>query len=66
MAHISALLILILGGFSKYLHEVCWACICIETAWGPVFGHILRKFTGLKEGVGENFTNTGWVIVSAR
>ena len=35
MAHISALLILILGGFSKYLHEVCGACICIETAWGP-------------------------------
>ena len=33
---------------------------------GPVFGHILRKFTGLKEGVGENFPNTGWVIVSAR
>ena len=30
------------------------------------FGHILRKFTGLKEGVGENIPNTGRVIVSAK
>ena len=33
---------------------------------GPDFRHILRKFTGLKEGVGENIPNTGRVIVSAR
>ena len=32
---------------------------------GPYFRHILRKFTGLKEGVGENIPNTGRVIVSA-
>ena len=25
---------------------------------GPDFRHILRKFTGLKEGVGENIPNT--------
>ena len=31
----------------------------------PDFRHILRKFTGLKEGVGENIPNTGRVIVSA-
>ena len=33
---------------------------------GPDFRHILRKFTGLKEGVGENIPNTGRVIVSSR
>ena len=33
---------------------------------GPDFRQILRKFTGLKEGVGENIPNTGRVIVSAR
>ena len=33
---------------------------------GPGFRHILRKFTGLNEGVGENTPNTGRVIVSAR
>ena len=33
---------------------------------GSDFRHILRKFTGLKEGVGENISNTGRVIVSAR
>ena len=32
---------------------------------GPDFRHILRKFTGLKEGVGENIPNTGRVIVSS-
>ena len=32
----------------------------------PGFGHILRKFTGLKEGVGENIPNAGRVIVSGR
>ena len=33
---------------------------------GPDFRHILRKFTGLKEGVGENIPDTGRVIVIAR
>ena len=33
---------------------------------GPDFRHILRKFTGLKEGVGENIPNTGRVIVHCR
>ena len=66
MAHICALLIMILGRFSKYLHEIYGASICTEYAWGPDFRHILRKFTGLKEGVGENIPNTGRVIVSAR
>ena len=28
--------------------------------------HILGKFTGLKEGVGDNIPNIGRVIVSAR
>ena len=31
---------------------------------GPDFRHILRKFAGLKEGVGENIPNKGRVIVS--
>ena len=53
------LLIMILGRFSKYLHEIYGASFCTEYAWGG----ILRKFTGLKEGTsGENiFENTlGW------
>ena len=33
---------------------------------GPDFRYILRKFTGLKEGVGGNTPNTGRMIVSAR
>ena len=33
---------------------------------GPDIRHILRKFTDLKEGVGENIPNTGRMIVSAR
>ena len=32
----------------------------------PDFRHILRKFTDLKEGVGENIPKTGRVIVSVR
>ena len=32
----------------------------------PDLRRILRKFTGLKEGLGENIPNTGRVIVSAR
>ena len=66
MAHICALLIMILGRFSKYLHEIYGASFCTEYAWGPRLQHILRKFTGLKEGVGENIPNTGRVIVSSR
>ena len=31
---------------------------------GPDFRHILRKFTGLKEGVGENIPNTGYIYIS--
>ena len=34
MAHIFALFIVILGGFSKYLHKIYGASICIENAWG--------------------------------
>ena len=30
---------------------------------GPDLRHILRKFTGLKEGVGENIPNTGRVQI---
>ena len=37
-----------------------------NTHGDPGVGHILRKFTGLKEGVGENIPSTGRVIVSAR
>ena len=77
MAHICALLIMILGRFSKYLHEIYGASlsICMRSMGlpfaqnmhgGPDFRHILRKFTGLKEGVGENIVNTGRVIVSSR
>ena len=67
MAHICALLIMILGRFSKYLHEIYGASFCTEYMHGgPDFRHILRKFTGLKEGVGENIPTTGRVIVSAR
>ena len=66
MAHICALLIMILDRFSKYVHAIYGATFCTEHAWGPDFRHILRKFTGLKEGVGENIPNTGRVIVIAR
>ena len=55
---------MILDRFSKYVHAN-GATFCTEHG-GPDFRHILRKFTGLKEGVGENIPNTGRVIVIAR
>ena len=67
MAHICALLITILGRFSL---SICMRSMGLPFAQnmhgGPDFRHILRKFTGLKEGVGENIPNTGRVIVSSR
>ena len=72
MAHICALLIVILGGFSKLVVSLS---ICIrfkglafaqKTHEGLGIGYILQKFASLKEGVGEIFPNIGWEIVSAR
>ena len=57
---------MILGRFSKYLREIYGASFAQNMHGGPDFRHILRKFTGLKEGVGENIPNTGRVIVSSR
>ena len=66
MTHIFALLIVILG-LSKYLHiRFMGLAFAQKTHEGLGFGHILRKFTSLKEDAGENFPNTGREIVSAR
>ena len=66
MAHICALLIMILDRFSKYVQRFMGRPFAQNMHGGPDFRHILRKFTGLKEGVGENIPNTGRVIVIAR
>ena len=56
--------------FLKYLHKICIRFMELvfaqKTHEGLGIGHILRKFASLKEGVGENFPNTGREIVSAR
>ena len=58
---------MILDRFSKYVHAIYGASFCTEHAWGAqTLGIFYEKFTGLKEGVGENIPNTGRVIVIAR